>query len=334
MTYCGAVEPNRNQRSNVPSPRPAIAQEASTTVCPWAARLAAPPGSDGPSAIPIGRKREFISAAAPTAEATPPPAATIETAANCAEPANTIAEKAIVATIEKPASRASTPNDSDSRKPAAAYGSPALTPFLNLRLGLSGSTRRSLERPGALGERAEVGLPDRLGHELLQRVAAAAHERLAVREQQVLELEVALEQAAAGVADALLGLRRLVHQLIGNDSERRARRPHDGVRERVGPSPVRDREGAVVGGDGVGDQRGDARGDLVAVAEALDLTLRALELVQPRLAGHDHHAETLHELVAVAVVVARAEERLLRLLVALEPVEPLFGHHRVDHHAG
>src|SRR4051794_6306351 len=194
MTYCGAVEPNRNQRSNVPSPRPAIAQEASTTVWPWAARLAAPPGSDGPSAIPIGRKREFISAAAPTAEATPPPAATIATAANWADPAKTIAENAIVATIEKPASRASTPNDSESRNPAAANGSPALTPALNRCLGVSPSTRRSLK---ALRERAEVRLPDGLVHELLQGRAPATHERLAVREQQVLELEAALEQAAA-----------------------------------------------------------------------------------------------------------------------------------------
>src|SRR4051794_31433791 len=201
MTYCGAVEPNRNQRSNVPSPRPAIAQEASTTVWPWAARLAAPPGSDGPSAIPIGRKREFISAAAPTAEATPPPAATMEIAANCADPANTIAENAMVATTEKPASRASTPNESDSRKPAAAYGSPALTPALNLCLGLSPSTRRRLE---PLRERPEVRLADRLRHEVAQRRPAPARERLAVREQQMLELEVALEQPAAGVLDPLL----------------------------------------------------------------------------------------------------------------------------------
>src|SRR3954469_5532449 len=131
VTYCGAVEPNRNQRSKVPSPRFAIAHDESTIVWPCAARFAAPPGSDGPSAIPIGRKREFISAAPPTAAPSVPPAAKIETAANWAEPANTIADITIAARVLKPASRASTPNESDSRNPAAANGTPARTPALN-----------------------------------------------------------------------------------------------------------------------------------------------------------------------------------------------------------
>src|SRR3712207_7280592 len=78
VTYCTADEPNRNQRSNVPSPFAAIAHDESTTVWPCAARSSALPGSDGASAIPIGRKREFISAAAMTAAPSPPPAATID----------------------------------------------------------------------------------------------------------------------------------------------------------------------------------------------------------------------------------------------------------------
>ena len=57
--------------------------------------------------MPIGRKREFISAAAPTAAPTPPPAAMIEIAANCAEPAKTIADITIAPRAEKPTSRAS-----------------------------------------------------------------------------------------------------------------------------------------------------------------------------------------------------------------------------------
>src|SRR3954453_15013216 len=63
------------------------------------------------------------------------------------------------ATIEKPASRASTPNDSDRRKPAAAKGMPALTPALNLALALSRpSTRGSLKpRCNSALERALVG---------------------------------------------------------------------------------------------------------------------------------------------------------------------------------
>ena len=87
VTYWTALEPNSSQRSKVPSPREASAHEASTTVGPWAARQSARPGSDGASATPIGRKREFISAAAPIAAATPPPPARIAMAVNCAEPA-------------------------------------------------------------------------------------------------------------------------------------------------------------------------------------------------------------------------------------------------------
>src|SRR3954451_18505831 len=81
--------------------------------------------------MPIGRKREFISAAAPPAAPSPPPAATIEIAANCAEPANTIADMTIAAGAERPASRARTPNETDSKKPAAAHGTPAPKPALH-----------------------------------------------------------------------------------------------------------------------------------------------------------------------------------------------------------
>src|SRR3954447_9181592 len=142
VTYCTAVDPNRNQRSNVPSPRLAIAQEASATVCPCAARLCARPGSDGASAIPIARKREFISAAAPTAAPMLPPAETIEIAANWAEPANTIADITIAAITLKPASRASTPNDSERRNPASAYGTPARRPARHDALRVAPSSIR------------------------------------------------------------------------------------------------------------------------------------------------------------------------------------------------
>ena len=69
-----------------------------------------------------------MSAAAPTAAPMVPPAETIEMAANCAEPANTIADITLAAITLNPASRASTPNDSDRRNPAAAYGTPARSP--------------------------------------------------------------------------------------------------------------------------------------------------------------------------------------------------------------
>src|SRR3954466_12839813 len=90
VTYWIELEPNSSQRSKVPSPRAASAHEASTTVWPCAARHGQRPGSDGASATPTLRKREFISAPAPIAAATPPPAATIAIEANCAEPAKTI----------------------------------------------------------------------------------------------------------------------------------------------------------------------------------------------------------------------------------------------------
>ena len=64
-TYCGAVAPNRNQRSKRPSPRARHRPRRVDDRLALRARASSqPPGSDGASATPIGRKREFISAAA------------------------------------------------------------------------------------------------------------------------------------------------------------------------------------------------------------------------------------------------------------------------------
>ena len=154
-TYCTAVEPNSSQRSNVPSPRPAIAHEASTIACPWTARRSGPPGSDGPSATPIGRKREFTSAAASTAAATVPPWARIAIAVNWAEPANTIADIAIAAPADSPALCATTPKDSASSVPgdrerhARAHPvAQALPPFTGVRLVHHRQPARRRARPG------------------------------------------------------------------------------------------------------------------------------------------------------------------------------------------
>ena len=76
----------------------------------------------------MGRKREFIRAAAPTAAPTPPPCPRIASEANCAEPAKTIAEKAMAASAGIPASRASTPNDTPTTAAATATGTPARSP--------------------------------------------------------------------------------------------------------------------------------------------------------------------------------------------------------------
>ena len=103
--YWIALEPNSSARSKRPWPSAAIAHDASTTVCPCTARLTGPPGSDGATAMPMGRKREFISAAAPIAEPSPPPAPRMESAAICAEPAKTIADIITAAQPGIPTSR-------------------------------------------------------------------------------------------------------------------------------------------------------------------------------------------------------------------------------------
>ena len=127
-TYWTAVEPNSSQRSKVPSPREASAHEASTTAWPWSARRSGPPGSDGPSAAPMARKREFIIAAATSAAPTVPPAATMAIAVNCAEPAKTIADMTIAAVADSPAPSARTPNDSATTPAAMPNGAPARSP--------------------------------------------------------------------------------------------------------------------------------------------------------------------------------------------------------------
>src|SRR5262249_50840545 len=126
--YWIALDPNRSQRSKVPSPRAAIAHDASTIVWPWSARFTGPPGSDGPSATPIGRKRELTSAAPRTAAATVPPCVRIAIAVNCAEPAKTIADIAIAAPADRPALWATTPKDVATSDPAIANGRPARSP--------------------------------------------------------------------------------------------------------------------------------------------------------------------------------------------------------------
>ena len=68
----------------------------------------------------MARKRPFIIAAAATAAISVPPAANTASAANWAEPANTNADAAIAWPGEKPAWRATTPNDRDSTKPTTA----------------------------------------------------------------------------------------------------------------------------------------------------------------------------------------------------------------------
>ena len=109
----------------MPSPREDSAHEASTTVWPFAARFSGPPRKDGPTAALIGRKREFMRVAAAIAAPAPPPAATIETEANCAEPANTIAENTIASDLrEAGLARRGSRTTCARMPPATANGAP------------------------------------------------------------------------------------------------------------------------------------------------------------------------------------------------------------------
>jgi hypothetical protein len=116
-----------NAGSNRPSPRLASAHDWSTIAWPTAARHSGRPRSEGASATPIGPKRAFSSTPASTAATTPPPPPRTATAANCAEPANTVADITTGATLPMTGS-AATPNETASNPAATAYGRPARTP--------------------------------------------------------------------------------------------------------------------------------------------------------------------------------------------------------------
>ncbi len=77
----------------------------------------------------VGAGLAGLSAAAATAAPTPPPAVSTDSAANCAEPANTMADIAMAAASGMPASRARIPKEADSRNPAMANGTPARRPL-------------------------------------------------------------------------------------------------------------------------------------------------------------------------------------------------------------
>src|SRR3954468_4514219 len=87
------------------------------------------------------------------------------------------------------------------------------------------AARRATRPCGRPGDRRSALL-----HELLQGGVPAPDERLAVREQQV--IEVPLEQAAESVQEPVLGLFPLVHHPAGNAAERATRWAHQAVTER------------------------------------------------------------------------------------------------------
>src|SRR3954452_23574847 len=124
---CGSVAPSRISRSKVPSPRLAIAHEASTIAWASTALRTRPPRSAGAAARLIGRKRVLMSRPADTAAATPPPSSSTLTAANWAAPAKTTNDMTIVAVAPRIGS-ASTPNDAPIANVGSTNGAAARMP--------------------------------------------------------------------------------------------------------------------------------------------------------------------------------------------------------------
>src|SRR3954452_4036697 len=124
---CGSVAPSRISRSKVPSPRLAIAHEASTIAWASTALRTRPPRSAGAAARLIGRKRVLMSRPAETAAATPPPSSSTLTAANWAAPAKTTNDITIVAVAPRIGS-ASTPNDAPIANVGSTNGAAARMP--------------------------------------------------------------------------------------------------------------------------------------------------------------------------------------------------------------
>ena len=94
----GSVAPTSLPTSNVPSPRLASANDASTSAWAVSARRRLLPRIDGPIANPIASQRALTSTAAPiAASAVPPPPSTLS-AANCAAPEKTPIDITIGAT--------------------------------------------------------------------------------------------------------------------------------------------------------------------------------------------------------------------------------------------
>jgi hypothetical protein len=94
---------------NRPSGSAASAQLSSTTSCERRKRDHTLPARYGATLIPMGPYRAFSRRAAARAAATVPPSPITDTAANCADPANVVADMTIGASRPNPAVRASTP---------------------------------------------------------------------------------------------------------------------------------------------------------------------------------------------------------------------------------
>ena len=87
--------------------------------------------------MPIGAYLAFSRSAAATAAATVPPSPSTDTEANCAEPANVVADITIGASHPNPTARAITPNEIPNPATAIASGPTARAPSRKVRSAMT-----------------------------------------------------------------------------------------------------------------------------------------------------------------------------------------------------
>src|SRR6185503_9230551 len=186
---------------------------------------------------------------------------------------------------------------------------------------------------GGSGVEFECGLPA-ARDKLLQRHATISDEGIAMREEEVLEVEL-VEEARVGSEQGALGIGRVVHQTVGNEAGRASLSTADYAVGECDGTLFGEVERCFIGADATYLTSQHATGQRVPWFEPFD-GLAVAELVEAGAVAVHGAAERLDEAGAVAVVVAVREQDCLRAARALrEPLEPtLRRHQRVDRHAG
>src|SRR5215471_3198709 len=111
-----------------PPPRCATAQDSSTINCDSKNRLSREPSKASATAMLMARYRALRRTAAITAASTLPPLSRTDVAANCADPANVVADMTIGATEPSPAATARMPNAIPKLAEAGTTGAMRLVP--------------------------------------------------------------------------------------------------------------------------------------------------------------------------------------------------------------
>src|SRR4051794_33824797 len=153
----------------------------------------------------MGRKRALTSAAATIAATAAPPWAMIATAANCAEPAKTMADMTIAATSLNPAPLATTPKDRATRPPAIANGTAARAPARKASLSIRGPA--AMPEPTLLSCRPRAVLRDDL-HRVPRLLAVLEGREVVIVENEIAGAHVLLEvggRRCAGDQQRVLG---------------------------------------------------------------------------------------------------------------------------------